>query len=194
MQHHVYAAPASKVGPPEVALDQMPNTLLASQASHLEVAAGQMSSDARRAIPCSSTATRRPARSSSSADAPPNLRAEQGGPDPSPAVRMLRPQSQTCQACHQTKKKSARCNARFFHRHENQCSVDLSCRRSTHHCRSMQPSRELCQVCVSRNDVVVQIVHMDPPSMGLVHPQSNIAIQKLRVDTLLQSSLTQAGA
>ncbi len=82
----------------------------------------------------------------------------------------------------------------IFHRHENQCSVNLPCRRSTHHCRSMQPSRELCQVCVSRNDVVVQAVRMDPPSMGLVHPQSNIAIQNLRVDTLPQSSLTQAGA
>ena len=168
--------------------------VLGPEVSHLEVAFDQMSSDARRAMPCSSTATRRPARSSSSADAPPNLRAEQGGPDPSPAVRMLRPQSQTCQACNQTKMKSARCNARFFHRHENQCSVNLPCRRSTHHCRSMQPSRELCQVCVSRNDVVMQIVHMDPPSMGLVHPQSNITVQKLRVDTLLQSSLTQAGA
>ena len=57
---------------------------------HLEVAADQMSSDSRRAMPCSSTATRRPALSSSSADAPPNLHADQCGPDLSPAVTGLK--------------------------------------------------------------------------------------------------------
>ena len=54
----------------------MPCAVLGSKMSHLEVAADQMSSEARRAMPCSSTAIRRPARSSSSADAPPNLRTE----------------------------------------------------------------------------------------------------------------------
>ena len=92
----VCAVLASKVSHLEVAADQMPCAVLALEVSHLKVAAGhmscavlasevshlevvadQMSSDSRRAMPCSSTATRRPARSSSSADAPPNLRAEQ---------------------------------------------------------------------------------------------------------------------
>ena len=66
------------------------HSALASEVSHLEVAADQMSSDSRRAMPCSSTATRLPALSSSSADAPPNLRAEQGDPELRPAVMMLR--------------------------------------------------------------------------------------------------------
>ena len=75
---------------PEVALDQMSTTMLGPAVSHLEVAADQMSSDARRAMPCSSTATRRPARSSSIAHAPPNLRTEHGNAEPSPAVTRLR--------------------------------------------------------------------------------------------------------
>ena len=120
----------------------MSTTMLAPEVSHLEVAADQMSSDARRAMPCSSTATRRPARSSSSADAPPNLRAESSNADPSPAVTRLR-LCQVYQACCQMNDWTALCNARFFIP-VNTCALPPSAQM-----RQVQPIWVFCQGSVS---------------------------------------------